>query len=300
MLPIEKQKSYPYHFFEKTPQANQLILDLAQECITTYLDKQPQSHLLLWVCLSSLDLVGHSYGPGRLEIIDMLYHLDQQIKNFIKDIQKIVPPQETLFTLTSDHGCSPLIESVHHQGINFAQRIDQQQFINRINTYVKKNYNLNNLVQALQLPNLYLDQTLLNSLPPETQTKLIADLKNFLRQQTGVKQVWTFDELYNSYFSANQIENYFKNQLFLGRSGSMIMQMYPYVYVTPYTNGADHLSPYNYDTHVPLIFYQQEKFEQKKIIEKVWSLQLANSLAQILAIPKPSASTFGVLPKLFE
>lgn len=298
-LPIEKQKNNPYHFFEKTPQANQLVLDLAQECVATFM-QEPHSQFLLWVCLSSLDLVGHSYGPGRLEPIDMLYHLDRQIKNFMNNIKKLVPQQETLFALTSDHGSSPLIELVHHQGINFAQRIDQQEFINRINTYIKNKYNLTNVAKALQLPSLYLDQTILNSLSPAIQKQLTKDLKNFLHHQTGVKQVWTFDELHHSCFAAEQIEDYFKKQLFLGRSGSIIMQIYPYVYLTPYPNGADHLSPYNYDTHIPLILYQQGTFEQKKIIEKVWSLQLANTLAQILTIPKPSASTFNVLPKLFE
>ncbi len=299
-IPIEKQKNNPYHLFEQTPQANQLVFDLAQEYISNYMQQQPNNHLLLWVCLSSLDLLGHTYGPESLEIIDMLYHLDQQIMHFIDNIQKIVDSQEILFALTSDHGTSPLIELLHQKGIPFARRIDQQQFIDRLNNFIKNKYNITNLVKALQLPNLYLDQPILDSFSPDTQKLLIADLKNFLRQQPGIKQVWTYDELHRACFSAQEIEDYFKKQLFLGRSGSIIIQVYPYVYITPFAKGADHLSPYNYDTHVPLMLYQQGKFEQKRIIERVWILQLANTLAQILTIPKPSASTFDLLPKLFE
>jgi len=133
-----------------------------------------------------------------------------------------------------------------------------------------------------------------------TSTPICIAVLNFLHQQPGIKQVWTYDELHRTCFLAQEVEDYFKKQLFLGRSGSLIIQVYPYVYITPAAKGADHVSPYNYDTHIPLMLYQQGQFEQKRIIERVWILQLANTLAQILTIPKPSASTFDVLPKLFE
>ncbi len=299
-IPIEKQKNDPYHLFLQTPQANQLVLDLAQKYIKMYMQQKPNNHLLLWVCLGSLDLLSHIYGPESLEVIDLLYHLDQQIKHFIDNIQKIIDPREILFTLTADHGTSPIVELLHQQGISFARRINEQQFIDRLNNFIKNKYKVTNLVKSLQLPNLHLDQSILDSFSAETQKLIITDLKNFLRQQPGIKQVWTYDELHRAYFSAQEIENYFKKQLFLGRSGSLIIQVYPYVHITSFAKGTDHESPYNYDTHIPLILYQKGKFEQKKIIERVWILQLANTLAQILSIPKPSASTFDLLPELFE
>jgi len=299
-IPIEKQKHSPYHLFIQTPQANQLVLDLAQEYIKMYLQQKPNNHLLLWVCLGSLDIVSHAYGPESLEVIDMLYHLDQQIKHFLERIQKTVPHHDTLFALTSDHGTCPMIELLQQKGITFAQRINQKTFINMLNNYIKNRYNITNLVKELQLPDLYLDQQILHSFSTETQKLIITDLKNFLQQQPEIKQVWTYDELEHACFSTEEIEHYFKKQLFFGRSGSLIVQVYPYVQIRPLEKGTDHLSPYGYDTHVPLILYQKGKFEHKKIVERVWILQLANTLAEILAIPKPSASPFEVLPKLFE
>jgi len=290
----------PRHLFIQTPQANQLVLDLAQEYTKMYMQQKPDNHLLLWVCLGSLDILSHAYGPESLEVIDMLYRLDQQIKHFIEHIQKTVNNSDILFVLTSDHGTSPIIELLQQKGITFARRINQQQFIDMLNNYIKNRYNVINLVKALQLPNLYLDQSTLHSFSTETQKLIIADLKNFLQQQPEIKQVWTYDELQHSCFSAQEIEDYFKKQLFFGRSGSLIIQVYPYVQIRPHEKGTDHLSPYGYDTHVPLILYQQGKFEHKKIVKRVWILQLANTLAEILAIPKPSASSFEVLPKLFE
>ncbi|HEB41630.1 MAG TPA: hypothetical protein ENI08_01250, partial [Candidatus Dependentiae bacterium] len=275
VIPIEKQKSTPYQLFCRTPHANQLIFDLAREYVSNYMQQKPNNHLLLWVCLSSLDKVGHEYGPERIEAIDMLYHLDQQITHFINAIQKMIDPQEILFALTADHGTSPIVELLYEEGISFARRINEQQFIDQINSHIKNKYSVTDFVKALQLPNLYLDQSILDSFSPDTQKLIITDLKNFLRQQPGIKQVWTYEELHRACFSAQEIEDYFKKQLFLGRSGSLIIQVHPYVYLISEEKGADHVSPYNYDTHVPLILYQQGKLGRKKIIERVWLLQLA-------------------------
>jgi len=44
--------------------------------------------MLLWLSLSTLDLVGHFYGPDSMEAIDTLYHVDRQIKDLMKFIAK--------------------------------------------------------------------------------------------------------------------------------------------------------------------------------------------------------------------
>ena len=78
------------------------------------------------------------------------------------------------------------------------------------------------------------------------------------------------------------------------------MQTYPYVIITNFPTGLSHKTPYEYDTHIPLILYQAGQIEGKKIYQKVWGLQLANTLAQILRVQKPSASTFDALPGIFD
>jgi hypothetical protein len=69
--------------------------------------------------------------------------------------------------------------------------------------------------------------------------------------------------------------------------------------LSKYKAGTTHESPYNYDTHVPLVIYQPGKYEHISIIKKVYATQLANTLAQILNIQKPPASTAQLLPGIF-
>ncbi|HML19639.1 MAG TPA: hypothetical protein PKD74_03625, partial [Candidatus Dependentiae bacterium] len=56
--------------------------------------------------------------------------------------------------------------------------------------------------------------------------------------------------------------------------------------------------PYEVNTHVPLMVYRHQFFEHKMVNSKVSMLQVANTIAQILHVPKPAASTSLLLPGL--
>ncbi len=84
----------------------------------------------------------------------------------------------------------------------------------------------------------------------------------------------------------------------IGEKGQLIIQTEPYCFLTEYSSGATHETPYNYDTHVPLIFYQSGSIERAQIYDRVTSLQCAPTIAHILGIPKPSACTAPLLPAI--
>ncbi|HEV2600878.1 MAG TPA: hypothetical protein VGT41_01140 [Candidatus Babeliales bacterium] len=115
-------------------------------------------------------------------------------------------------------------------------------------------------------------------------------------KQPGVKQVWYYTELEQACFHENQLESYFKNQFYPGRSGQIIIQTDPYNILTEFKTGASHCTPYEANTHVPLIIYQKGVYEKQAVNEKVSTTQLANTVAHILNISKPSASTAQLLP----
>jgi len=91
-------------------------------------------------------------------------------------------------------------------------------------------------------------------------------------------------------------ENFYKQQLYAGRTGDLICLTQPYCLLTSYPRGTSHSSPYDYDSHVPLVLYQKGRFEKKKINSKVWIPQLPVTLAHILNCERPSASTYKLLP----
>ena len=109
------------------------ILDCAQACIKTHVSRKHRDRLLLWVCLSPLDKVGHKYGPQSMEAIDMIYHLDKQIRRFIRQTLRVIGKHEVVFALTADHGAMPIPELLHEEGLTQARRLDRVELMNNIN-----------------------------------------------------------------------------------------------------------------------------------------------------------------------
>jgi len=290
----------PFHIFEKTPHANKWILDLAQKCIETHVSKKTKDRLLLWVCLSPLDKVAHRFGPQSLESIDMIYHLDKQLQKFMQKIMKLVGKHQVLITLTADHGVMPFPELVHETGLTNAQRIDENEFINYINNYLTEKYNISNLIHACEGQELTLNREIMAQYTLKKQRALIEDLKYQILNHPGIKHVWDSHELSRTCTQPNTIEDNIKNQVFEGRSGQIIVQPYPYNLITRWDGGTSHKTPYSYDTHIPLIIFHPGKFERKYVRQRVSALQLANTVAEILNVAKPSSSTAEILPELFD
>jgi hypothetical protein len=136
-------------------------------------------------------------------------------------------------------------------------------------------------------------------LDPLTRYACIQDIKNNA-YVPGIKQVWTYQELQNLATQPDSFEDAIKKQLFPGRSGDIIMQTYPYAIVTDCKTGTTHETAYGYDTHVPLIIFQHGAFEDRTIRQRVSMIQFANSMAEIMNIQKPSASTADILPGLYD
>ena len=296
-VPIEwdTHPNNPFHLFMQTPHANKLLLDCAQTCIETHISTKNDDQLLLWVSLSSLDKAGHTFGPDSKETIDIIYHLDKQLERFMRCARRFAGKKETLFVLTADHGITPIIETLEKKGIP-AHRYASKDIIKNLNQHIHTKHAESTLISGYSNPQFYFNTDAFSQLDTKKQESIINDTKQFLTKQKGVKQIWTYHELQSSTFESSSLESYYKNQFYPGRSGQLIVQMLPYYDISDYRLGADHTSPYDYNTHVPLILFQHGSIELKTIGQRVFTLQLANTLADILQIPKPSASTSERLP----
>ena len=290
----------PYHWFEKTPYANKYILDCSLECIKNHVSRKTRDRLLLWVCLSPLDKVAHQYGPNSMEAIDMIYHLDKQIQRFIRKTLRVIGKHELIFAVTADHGIMPIPELLEQDGFTQAQRIDRVEFIKNINDELKQNHSCGDIVKSYKGQELVLDMPEMEKFSDEQQRTMTSDIKACVLKDTGIKNAWTMQDLTNLATQPHTLEDNIKKQLFPGRTGSVVIQPYPYTVITHWKQGAAHKTPYNYDTHVPLIIFYPGKFERRYVRQRVTTLQLPNTLAEVLNIPKPSASTCEILPELFD
>lgn len=299
-IPMGRSQDDPFFFYIKSPNSNQLLLDAATTCLKTNLSKnKKEDGFLLMISLSSLDFAGHIYGPSAAETIDILYHLDKQIENFMDSTKKLVPESETLFVLTADHGMMPIPEVLNDKGFSHAKRIDVKPIIEKFNYGVEREYGIKNMVATYVTPQFFFNKKKLRSLPEVEQENIIDQFKEHLLSINGIREVFTNKELEEKTFHNNREAKLLQHQCYRGRTPELTCLLHPYYLMTGYDTGGSHATPYNYDTHVPLSIFQKGKFEDSVIKKQVSMLSLPQTLAQILNVPPPSCSCKKILPGIF-
>ena len=287
----------PHPKYSITPAANELVFDAALSCILEHFCKADcNQKLFLWIMPGALGKLAHTMGPDSVEVIDMIYHLDCQIKSFMDAVNKKTRKRNILWCLTSDHAVAPLPEQLQTQGYTDARRIDSTFLVEKLNKNIARMFGVKNLITAITCNNVYINQEAYVIIAKPTRKKIKQMIITMLESEPGISKVWTYSQLEKLPVPADALEQRYKNQLCKGRSGKFIICTQPYCMLTPHPRGAQTTSPYAYDTHVPLVIYQRGHHQRKKIEDPVATTQLAPTLAHILQVPQPSACTATVLP----
>lgn len=295
---IKHDKDSPYTGFMRTPTASKELFNLAKACVNFESnDRKNKDKILLWVSLSGLDKIGHKFGPYSAEALDMVYHIDNQLLDFMQFCYKKFSRQETLFVLTGDHGVEAIPQLVQEDKLDISRKYVASDLISTINDFVKSKYKTDKFIHHFNQPSLYCDKKFIESLDKETKKKLFKDVKRFILGIPGIRKVWTYKELSNAHFDTTyDLDIYLQRQLFKGRSGELLISTMPYTSIQSKESGTGHMTSYNYDTQVSLIFYLPNRLHKKTIFETVYMSQLAPTLASILKTPRPSASIAPILP----
>ena len=217
-------------------------------------------------------------GPLREPTLDMIYHIDRQLQTFIDFVYSKVDKKDVLFVLTADHGVQPIPELLQKQGLDIARRYLQKDLQKELNDLIEKKYAIAGLVQNYSASQFYLNQSLLSTLSCAQKKKIFKDIKDYLMSIAGIRKAWTFDELMNASIPSYDLDSTIQHQLWKGRSGDLLYSVYPYTLINSYPKGTSHVTEYAYDTHVPLIFYQAERFTTKRISKTVSIRQVPSPL----------------------
>lgn len=297
-IPLELDTKHPYNLYLMTPAANQLVVDCSKACIDNFFNTHKSGNLLVWICLGSLDKLGHVFGPRSKEIWDMLYWLDAQIEECVKHAEKYVGEDSVLTVFTSDHGTPPIPEEAHALGLTSSVRVDVKQLIKELNDCIALEYGIEKAVKDIRNNTVYLEHTP-SSLSVELKKQILKSIQKQLMTCPHIARVWLPEELQQNN-DKTTIPYRFKRQFFTGRSGDLIIEARPFVHLSTKKFGAGHISPYTYNTHVPLILRWPGHLSQETIPHKVTTTQLAPTLAQLLQIPQPAGAEDDILPGILK
>jgi hypothetical protein len=159
-----------------------------------------------------------------------------------------------------------------------------------------------NFISAHDNNNIYFDRKLMQNKQIDL-TVVQEYVKNEVRAWKGVKRVFTADELENS-----AVDNEWKDMVNRGfryeESGDVLYLMEPGFLPQ---NGKDekahkgtsHGSAFNYDTHVPLIWYGTN-IPKQEVFRKVNITDITATLVHILNLQKPNATTGEPILEIFK
>jgi predicted AlkP superfamily pyrophosphatase or phosphodiesterase len=211
----------------------------------------------LGVSYSSVDYVGHEFGPRSREIQDVLVRLDKDLGELFAHLDQKVGRGNYVVALSADHGVVPVPEDMQKTGANagLLRLIEVQDKMEK----ALEPFNLAKpAIARIAGSDVYLAPGVYEKLKQDA--KAMRAVTDAALAQPGVAEVFRAEQVQNRPATQSPTRRAMADSYFPGRSGDLFIVPKPYWLMdgTPGAKtrsyGTGHGAPYNYDQHVPVLF----------------------------------------------
>jgi predicted AlkP superfamily pyrophosphatase or phosphodiesterase len=282
-----------YGSLDATPWGNELILQFAEKAIAAEkLGAGPKVDLLA-VSFSSNDYVGHAAGPDSEEVHDMALRVDKLVGELIRAAEAQAGVGRVLVVLTADHGVAPVPE-VNQKRKMPGGRFDEQNELDTVEKALTARFG--NLATGKWVAysgegSVFFTEGN-STVDVAEQERVAADA---IRGLPHVFRVFTRTQLMNGAILDDSIGRRMRNGFNAARSGNVFVMLDPYWMAA--RNGTTHGAPFDYDTHVPVLFLGPQvragRYNANIILNDI-----APTLATMLEVETPSGSIGRVLDEM--
>jgi len=245
-----------YNQWVCSPYADTALTELAVKAVDSLKLGSSSGTDFLAIGYSSVDIVGHAFGPRSREIQDVLVRLDQDLGNLLGHLDAKVGRGNYVVALSADHGVVPIPEDMQSTGAD-AGLLHLPELRERIEKALAGFKYPKPAVASVSGSDIYFVPGVYEKLqhdPAAMQAALNAAL-----EQPGVAAVYRAEELRDRPATESPTILAFANSYFPGRSGDLFILPKPYWLLDstpvgkPRSYGTGHGVPYNYDQHVPVL-----------------------------------------------
>ncbi|MCU0471996.1 MAG: alkaline phosphatase family protein [Bacteroidales bacterium] len=288
--------SRDYSVLRETPFGNSFTTKFAMALIEKEELGKDDITDFLSICYTSTDYVGHRFGPSSFEMADAIFRLDRDIEDLLKFLTDSLGKKNVLVYFTSAHGISELPAILESNRIPSGY-FRQTQALHLLRSYLNAVYGEGDWVKGYTEKQIFLNRTLIedSKIPLEEMQKKVA---RFLVQFSGVASAYPYSAFEaNDFGNGNlkRIINNFSQQ----RSGDVIITLNSGWVEKESDQVTNHNSQYEYDSHVPLIWYGW-RVNRGEVTRKVNMTDIAATLSSLCKIPYPNACTGEPLFELFR
>jgi predicted AlkP superfamily pyrophosphatase or phosphodiesterase len=244
-----------YEQWANSPFADTYLTELADAAVDSLGLGKSGATDYLGVSYSSVDYVGHTFGPRSREIQDVLVRLDRDLEKLFGHLDKKVGRGNYLVALTADHGAVPIPTEMATTGVDVGV-LSLPEVKDRIEKALEPfNYGQPAIARIAGndiyfVPGIY---ERLRQNPAAMQALVDAALR-----VPGVAAVFRSEDVSGESPSLSKMHTAFALNYFSGRSGDLFVLQKPYWLTSSSAEGAGrhtgtgHGTPYNYDQHVPI------------------------------------------------
>jgi len=280
-----------YEVVGPTPFANEYELEFSKELMVyENVGRGPATDLLA-ISLSANDMLGHQVGPDSPEMQEMALALDRELADFFNFLGHQIGLANVWIALSADHGVSALPDAAKKMRIP-AANLDSAKIDAQINAALTAKFSPGHpeTFVKFEYPLVWLNNdafTALHVKERDAEASVGETLK-----QAGLRGFYTKSQLAEDEVPNTPMGKKYGNSY--SPEGSWYVMGIPEIYMVGSAKGADHATPYSYDTHVPLLLYGLP-FQAGIYRASSEPIDLAPTLASLLGINAPTHSVGRVL-----
>lgn len=279
-----------------SPEGDRLTADFAKALVVAEelgTDEWPD---YLSVSFSGVDATNHFFGPSSRQNEEMVRCLDQTLADFFAFMDENIGNEHVLYVLSADHGMPEAPERMVASGFK-TYRVFTEVLTEELNTMVAEEFGVEDAIQYFFRPYVYLDQKAIGAAGADRRA-IERRVSERLMAEPGVAMAMPTVPL------AEQRDDVLQEQIrrnyHPARSGDIYVAQAPYTFMLekgPIV--VMHGSPWRYDTHVPIIFAGPD-IAEAKVSERVYTTDVAVTLANLLGTTQPSGASGKVLREVLE
>lgn len=246
-----------YEQWASSPYADTYLTRLAEAGVDALELGKGRGIDFLGVSYSSVDYVGHEFGPRSREIQDILIRLDNDLGELFAHLDQKVGRANYVVALSADHGVVPVPEDMQRTGAD-AGVLHLPELQERMEKTLEP-FNFGKpAIARITGSDVYFAPDVYEKLKQDP--KAMRAVTDAALAQPGVAEVFRAEQLQNRPATQSPTRRAMADSYFPGRSGDLFIVNKPYWLMdsTPAgktrSYGTGHGTPYNYDQHVPVLF----------------------------------------------
>ncbi len=294
-LPSLWDSNGQFDLLKSTPFGNSLTVDFALAALEGENLGSDAVTDFLAISFSGTDYVGHKFGVNSKEIQDTYIRLDADLERLLDALDTRVGKGEYVVFVTSDHGAVNVPSYLKDQKIPSGY-LAADKITEKLNEFLKYNYGTLDIVTNSSNCQIFLDHKLVKNLDldlKEIQEQFAQELATygFFQGVYTAHQMWENDYTHG-------IPYMLQNGYNLQRSGDVLLVLKP-GFIDYSQVGSTHGSPYNYDTHIPLLFFGKG-IKQGATYERTEISDVAPTIAALLGMAYPNGTTGKPIVQVLE